>query len=497
MSTKLKSLLFIAVFVFASTAYAPRVFADTQPTYTITTTGRVQGYVQSEIVSYVGSTIRSYRTCRGTYPTCTSSISSTSNSSSVTTSIFPTNFSNTNNGFSGGWQNGAGNTSTTGNYWTQVCDTINYGGNCIYFLANWNGSIWTGGFTSVYTSTTHIISVTPAGGATVATSTTFAFGVTGYITTDDYTNGLTQVQVNLDYSQSAGAHWYSPTAVPSCITGLIPNTNICGSYVFPITSSGYFSFSTTTILTDETGRYNMDTRIRHPLFYILSQDVAATSTQFTVVASSGLDLLHDRITTTVNNLTASSTLDLSSCNLLGAFDPATCAYSLLIPPTETLANDFTVFKEGALSRVPFGYLTRLTVILSSTAAVEPPALTYKFGTSSPAVLQSLTASDPISFQIWDHMSEFNSIKTDDGTNKGIWDIVMPYFNLVIYVAFFFAVLSDLIGFEFRHDGTQEHDPMGATGAKRFDNKGHIYTEWSTSDIQKAIDKGNRSNGDKS
>jgi len=302
---------------------------------------------------------------------------------------------------------------------------------------------------------TCILSVTPSNGSTIATSTSAIFAVNGYLSSEDYDSGNNKVRVTLSYSQSAGAHWYSPVAVASCRIGIFDDSDTCDYYEWELPSAGSFNVSTTTALLD-TGRYNMDASIDAQQLWVLTRNLTATSTQFTVVGATGLDLLHDRIAGEFASTTASSTLDLSSCNLIsGSFNVLTCGYALIVPPQDLIKTSFVNFYNGALQVVPFGYVTRFVTIISTGTAVIPPPLSYEFGSSSPQVLQTISNGDPVTFQIFDQFDELESIRTDDGQDKGIWDIIMPWFNIFVILAVLLLILEDLLGWSIQSDRTQE------------------------------------------
>lgn len=147
--------------------------------------------------------------------------------------------------------------------------------------------------------------------------------------------------------------------------------------------------------------------------------------------------------------------DIDTLFINPSFDFGNCLAYLFIPSADSLRVEFFKLRENVLSLFPFGYVTRFIEIIVTTEAVEPPALTYSFGTSSAEDLQTLTDGDPITFQIWDQFDELESIESDQGTNKNIWDLVMPYFNIVVALAVLFVILNDLLGIQIISDSTQD------------------------------------------
>ncbi|MHB8660666.1 MAG: hypothetical protein ACYC75_01855 [Minisyncoccota bacterium] len=307
-----------------------------------------------------------------------------------------------------------------------------------------------------------IASTTPADLQNTATSTSYYFGTQGTIEASDIGSNMnvTMQYYNDTLAQAA----VSPSVVTKYIT-------------FPLTASTTenFSFSTTTDMSDAPlGRYYLTTTINKDEFSLFgfsfwSTAIARKVTTFYVSTTTahiyvtGYDSLVDlsnpaNITAIEAGITTCdfSWGDLASTTKISSF--LTC---LVVPDSSSLAITFNQFQQNVLTLAPWGYITRFVNILASTTPVEPPPLTYRFGSSSPAVLQAYTASDPITFQVFDYMgssSPLLQIKADDGSNKNVWDIIDPFVTFLVTVGVLLVILGDIMGFSMP-SGESENERM--------------------------------------
>jgi len=119
---------------------------------------------------------------------------------------------------------------------------------------------------------------------------------------------------------------------------------------------------------------------------------------------------------------------------------------LFIPSASDVAREFMKFKDHVLSVFPLGYVTRMVEIIVDTDPVMPPALTYTFSDApESSVAGTGLEGETLSYQIYDHFDVLESIESDQGDNKNIWDIVMPWVNIIVALAVFFVILGDLLG----------------------------------------------------
>lgn len=286
---------------------------------------------------------------------------------------------------------------------------------------------------------TCIYSMTPEAGSVNATSSVFTLGVTGFISDEDYEDGMF---VELSYYRRANLQ--SGILIYSQI-GSAPDS---GVYEFPITSAGEFEFTTTADI-QSIGDYYLRARVGYEegwwhnvtnFFGFQTEGEIATEKQliFTVVEQTGVDLLYTDIE---GVLTGGTEVPILDCSISwDGFDLWKCLYSLVVPNQSAVASQWQSLMSNSLSVVPLGYITRFMNIMMSGTAVQPPPLEYTFGSSSPAVLQG----KGVSFQIFDNFDFLNSIEADDGSGKNIWGVVMPYFQTIIALGVLGVILFDIL-----------------------------------------------------
>jgi len=336
-------------------------------------------------------------------------------------------------------------------------------------LVQLQGGIWSYYQPAIPDTSTRFVSIYPSA---TTTATTTQVQIHAYINTADFPTG--QGNIHIDF--------YNPT-VAALSANVIDACNVFGSAQcsldFPFATSTSGIYATSSIITfNYGGTIKAKYTITRPNTWsslwliggLFAPDVVATvNTSFVVGYQTLFDqALNGNGTATSSDSsglvgyfttggTSSTTVVASGC--AGIFTNGSivsCLVGLVVPSGQDMSNDWQQLYNGMLAKVPFGYATRFLTIMSGNAgAVEPPALSYTFGSSSPAVLQGKTYT----VNIWDYMGSSSPLilaKADDGSNKDIWDIVMPYFNIVISLAVFLAILSDLFGFEMGFDATQ-HD----------------------------------------
>ena len=82
--------------------------------------------------------------------------------------------------------------------------------------------------------------------------------------------------------------------------------------------------------------------------------------------------------------------------------------------------------------------------------------------------KTTAATSNYSFALFtsDKMNKLADIKTDHGDNKNLWDIVMPFFNIVVWLSVFFVIVQDLIGLELSRDRDYEGKYVGGSPKSR-------------------------------
>jgi len=329
-------------------------------------------------------------------------------------------------------------------------DTLGSSGGHMFYEISGNGA-----YTPI-PSLTRIISVSPVNGSTIATSTSQTLEVKGYVNPTDYASNM-QVTVDVQNHSVQSALLVGPV-----FSGTVQAIEAPRVFTFTPTGGGFFDFSTTTSFQDigqETMRDEISTQPLFSFFGIFSiggELFDSTTTVFTVSTSTAYDVLAENRVQAALAMVQAGLPDCSStikfmANLQG------CIYELLVPTQADTDATFNAFGNALFTRVPFGYITRFIVIITGHAgAVEPPALTYTFGSSSPAVLQGTT----VTFQIWDNMGSSSPLllaRADDGSNKDIWDIVDPYFEMVVAWAVFLVILADVVGIFFNESEWREKE----------------------------------------
>jgi len=304
---------------------------------------------------------------------------------------------------------------------------------------------------------TRIIDLEPA--TTTATSTSFQIDVTGYVNVDQFTSGDNFVVVTAGRKSSA----QTISMVQAYQNALNPAPNTF-SFVFPLSSSGSFSFSTTTdtSLFPE-GEYFLTA-------YLDLEQVYEDSGYLASLWNNLIDLA-DRFANPTGNYTASGQqysksvtfiigastwydqfvsdfqsereldqFDTNTCNPLSmSFAVLDCLKGLIIPSEYQLSQLWNTMYGNIMTHQPFGWVARFIEIITFGESVMPPALEYTYGDSSPEELQGKT----ISIQIFEKFDFVNSIESDT-THKTIWDIVMPYFNTIIALGVLGVILADIL-----------------------------------------------------
>lgn len=306
----------------------------------------------------------------------------------------------------------------------------------IYFIAyDQNGPITD--------TSTHFDTVSPAGNSTIATSSTATFGATGYINPADFTSGM-YVQIKYAPYSSMQASVANPDSLFTTLQ-------------FPITSSGSFSFSSSSpALT--VGQYTMQTDIRSPSyvnnflnFFGFGQFAGygiktATSTTFTAAHFSGYDTYVASTTALISDYLASSTISLASCSSWTSFNLGDCLNLMFVPQAQPIQDALGNFKNGFLSYAPWGYLTRLLVIFSGQATTSLPSFTTTIQLGSPS------DTDTFTFDMQDTISGggdlLNSIHAN-GSSMNIQDVIEPWIQLFIAMFVVIIIARDLTKMEHR------------------------------------------------
>lgn len=146
--------------------------------------------------------------------------------------------------------------------------------------------------------------------------------------------------------------------------------------------------------------------------------------------------------------------DVSTAFLNPFFDFGSCLSHLFIPSSASIVREFMEFKDSVLHVFPLGYITRFVEIFAEAEPIMPPPIEYTFSDADEsAVAGTGLEGETISYQIYEHFDVLETIESDQGDHKNIWDIVMPWFNTAVALAVFLVILNDLMdgGFNLSRD----------------------------------------------
>lgn len=298
---------------------------------------------------------------------------------------------------------------------------------------------------------THFISLSPANHTLVSSTTPFTWGFTGYISSDD-------IGTRVSFA-STKVNSVFDILCPSYHTVLCPNGGDVDpysfSYSFVATSSGYFSYSSTTAVAWPEGSYQANATMYKDCVGIFGVNLfcgssysgftndMATTTNFAVVSPSLIGQQWDNITSEVNSFTNShsATTTLSSaCNPL-SWNGTACIVGLVVPSGDQIKD---LVQQGDRVFV-LGYVTDFFSILSgSTTGAMPIVDAYV-----PPGIPGTGAHIRIAF---DHQLDYiynattgpfmNSSSPDSGT---FYDITSYWWDRVVYVATAFYIIMRILG----------------------------------------------------
>jgi len=304
---------------------------------------------------------------------------------------------------------------------------------------------------------TRIIELTPGGGSTTSTSSLQTFTVEGYINPDDFEASTTiEFSVTRDSSSQSLFMLAEIDSIGSLYgfkVTFVATTSGPFTYSYATDTSAYLegvysivgqiNIATTTTVTNFLSQAwtTLTTALEianGSLTDTTTSNVVRKTDTFIIGNKTYYDTARDQIVEERNNVMA----DGSVCSpLSGNFEIVGCISFLIIPTPAMMSQVWTDLYNGVLTRFPFGYITRLMSIMQYATPIEPPAIVYTYGSSAPAVLQGKTTT----FQVFDHFDLIPTIKADDGSNKNIWDIVMPYWVNIVGLAVLLVILNDLLG----------------------------------------------------
>lgn len=295
---------------------------------------------------------------------------------------------------------------------------------------------------------TRFISVTPlrnqivqsTGSTTIASST-----VHFYINSSDYKSGMTiraSLVTNLGLNMNPG--------YTSQVYNLFDKGRVLNYEVFPTVGDNTISTTTLPIPFTEYGASRITYTVVKPAgcvfgYCFWSSTLMSTSTVFGFGTTTLADLILAQSNGTwagVLSSTGTTTVDvISSCNpLSSSFTIVVCLSSLIVPSSEVLEADFKDFQKIP----PWGYAFRFYDILKLSSTTTMPSISYTFGTTSPL----LASIGTITFDPFGTLTQAGSIvntKSDQFSQKTLWDIMEPIIYIIVYLMLFFMILHDLTG----------------------------------------------------
>lgn len=291
---------------------------------------------------------------------------------------------------------------------------------------------------------THFVSVTPYDEQTIATSTIATVGAVIYVNEDDFEDDMF---LRIKYARQSNSQ-----AAIANVDGLFTTVDI------PIEgpTANFLSDSESILLP---GRYTMVQEIRRPstVSSILSWFglgnlydaglLVSTTTEFFAARPTAYDILLASSTEAINNYIASSTISLSSCTTWTNFGLFDCLNVLFIPQPDKMAQAFTNIKNGFLSYVPFGYVTRAVTILTSTTTADLPDLSYTFASDIgiPVIAGSTLTFSPWSYFPSGGSSVLDTLHSTGAEPKTLWEILDPFFTTIIYLILAYKIINDMTG----------------------------------------------------
>lgn len=283
---------------------------------------------------------------------------------------------------------------------------------------------------------THIVSFLPADGVTYSSSTPVSFYYDVYINP-------------ADIGQYSGVRIVFHNIDQNVILSTFSNNDIVFYNQFRNDASGDITFSSSTMLS--AGNYRIEISLdkeyiggvfRNPFSSVNDTQ----SHQFIVGASTFLGNISQNAFTQsqsiYNSFTGTSTANLSSsCNVINGFDTMRCIAFLFVPSGDQLSSVMTSFKNNALSKMPWGYVTRMYTILSFQGTSTLPTLAMSIPTGA-------NTHETVHFDL-------TNMVTGGGTNLDsvtsninhvtVRQVLSPFVSLMVALGVVFTIVTDLMG----------------------------------------------------
>ncbi len=334
-------------------------------------------------------------------------------------------------------------------------------------------------------NTTHFTYIYPSNGSLIATTSPTTVGddnFQGACVLNDCSNGQGYATTTMTWEGYvapvdfvASSTFISATIAVTTGTGFVGNS----TYLIPVTSSGVFSYSTTSKPLYGGGN-RLDSHIinRVPVSGWISDfscwitgecastvnNLVSSTTIFTlgsisITPAQTLFLKNfgtqQGITDQLKSYASTTDQLLRSCNPFNNFDISQCVSGLIIPADEDVTSSLNSIKGNIMSRAPFGWIVRISTLIATTSTTTIPSISYTFQSDSPL------AGDTLSFDVSSYMSQASALSGEMTSNmpdhKTVWEILQTPINMFLYIFLVYVMITDITGINFHSGGRKEVD----------------------------------------
>jgi hypothetical protein len=288
--------------------------------------------------------------------------------------------------------------------------------------------------------TTRLIDFTPADGATLPADVEVTFSLHAYVAEEDIGEwiGVRFMLHNIDQNVL-----------------LLNRLSPSDFYLldgFEATTSGHFYFNSEGYALGE-GNYRLEAQLERSYLggWVVNPFSPINDTQshqFIVGSSTFLGNLSQSAFSDLQDFFASSTATSTevtsrSCNPL-AWDTQLCLSYLLLPSAADMTNTMLGLKDMVLTRVPWGYASRVVSIMSSSATTALPAFTVNLHLGAGSLAP---ATSSLSFAPDDMLAGGIALAggiTDVTYGKTAREILEPLIKLIFALLVIFIITNDLL-----------------------------------------------------
>jgi len=290
---------------------------------------------------------------------------------------------------------------------------------------------------------TRIISFTPENGTTTASGVPVDFSLQAYISPDD---------IGSYFSIAFTLHNIDQNV--ALLSAFSPN-DIYFLDNFQATTSGYFSYASSTVIAD--GNYRINAKLRRTYLDLVVNPFASVnqnlSHQFVVGTSTFIGQIsqtsYDQFNTALNGQSATSTTALATTCVpwSGSFDTLNCLSFLFIPDAGYLSDTIDNFQYRVSTHFPLGYITDLISIFSttteSTLTVVDTNLPTALGFGSPHIALSLNGV--LDSFLYATSSLYSGDNSSTSATTTLYDITSTYWRYLVYIGAGFYIFRRILG----------------------------------------------------